>query len=538
VTKDAGWAPVRSLALEGGAFEHRRAALDVGQGMGARVAARLNGMLERSNSFRDAVDVRRYGLNPTLTLLTGARTALRLGYEYFDDARVVDRGIPSFEGRPSVTDVSTFFGDPSASHASARVQSAGATLEHETTRGLTIRNRTRFVHYDKFYQNVLPGAVNAAGTRVSLSAYNNGTRRANLFNQTDLTYSLDAGHTRHTLLAGMELGNQLTDNVRNTGYFAGSATSLSVPFDQPTVASGATFAPSATDANNHVRATVGALYAQDQVELSRHWQAIAGVRADRFEIAYQNNRDGQSLRRVDHLVSPRAGLVFKPVVPLSIYSAYSISYLPSAGDQFSSLTATSKTLEPERFTNQEIGAKWDVRPSLSLTGAFYRLDRTNTSAKDPNDVTRTVQTGRQRTTGFELGASGNVTRSWQLAGGFASQRAVITSATAAARAGATVPLVPRQTISLWNRYQPMRAAGVGLGLIHQGRSYAAIDNSVVLPEFTRVDGALFFELNAHVRAQANLENLLDARYYPMSQGNNNILPGAPRLLRVSLTTGF
>ena len=40
-----------------------------------------------------------------------------------------------------------------------------------------------------------------------------------------------------------------------------------------------------------------------------------------------------------------------------------------------------------------------------------------------------------------------------------------------------------------------------------------------------------------VRAQVNVENLLDVRYYPTSHGNNNIMPGSPRLVRLSLDVG-
>ena len=62
------------------------------------------------------------------------------------------------------------------------------------------------------------------------------------------------------------------------------------------------------------------------------------MRFDRFDLAYHNNRNGDTLGRVDNLVSPRAGIVVKPVGPVSIYGSYSVSYLPSSGDQFSSLT--------------------------------------------------------------------------------------------------------------------------------------------------------------------------------------------------------
>jgi catecholate siderophore receptor len=537
VSKGAQWVPVRTLVVEGGSFDHKRATVDLGQGFGAKLAARLNGMYEESGGFRDAAELRRYGLNPTLAVALGPRTTVHAGYEYLDDARMVDRGLPSFQGRPSPASLTTFFGNPAINHSTLALHAATASLEHVAGGGLTVRNRSRFADYDKFYQNSYPGAVDAGGTEVSLSAYSHATGRRNLFNQTDLIYEAGTGAVRHTLLLGGELGRQETKNFRRTGIFNDSVTSIAVPFDRPTVAVPVTFRQSATDADNRTTATVAALYFQDQLEISRHWQAVVGLRYDRFAVDFHNNRNGEEFGREDHLLSPRAGLVFKPAESVSLYGGYSIAHLPSSGDQFASLSATTRLLEPERFTNQELGAKWEPRPNLALTAAVYRLDRTNTAAPDPADPARTVQTGSQRTTGFELEGSGNLTTSWQVVGGFAIQRAEIRSATSAARAGARVPLVPQRTFSLWNRYQLFRPLGLGLGVVHQSEMYAAIDNTVTLPDFTRLDGALFLRLGPLLGAQVNVENLLDERYYGTSHGNNNIMPGAPRTLRISLTAG-
>ncbi|HEX9938476.1 MAG TPA: TonB-dependent siderophore receptor [Longimicrobium sp.] len=533
VSKQAGWAPVRAFTAETGSWNHRRTTVDVGQALSGTVAARFNGMWERSGGFRDEASLRRHGINPTLSVSLG-RTRVDAGYELFSDRRTVDRGIPSFQGRPSTAPVTTFFGNPDASHSEVRVHAAQATVEH-TAGALTLRNRARFADYDKFYQNSFPGAVNADGSMVALSAYNNATDRRNWFNQTDLVASVGTGSVRHTVLLGAEVGRQRTGNFRETGYYNNTATSVQVPFGSPTVSTPITFRQSATDADNRSVATVAAVYLQEQAQLTRWLQAVAGIRYDRFEVDFTNHRSGDQLSRRDELWSPRAGLVLKPSQPVSVYGTYSVSYLPSSGDQFSSLTATTQTLEPEQFTNREVGAKWDVRPNLSLTAAVYRLDRTNTTSPDPADPTRVVQTGEQRTTGFELGASGNITRAWQVVGGFASQRARIVSATSAAKAGAKVPLVPHHTLSLWNRVQVTRALGVGLGVVRQSDIFAAIDNTVTLPAFTRADGALFVRLTSSLGAQVNVENLLDERYYATSHGNNKIMPGAKRTLRLSLT---
>jgi len=221
---------------------------------------------------------------------------------------------------------------------------------------------------------------------------------------------------------------------------------------------------------------------------------------------------------------------------LSLYTSFSVSHLPSAGDQFSSLTATTQTLEPERFTNREVGIKWSVLPALSLNAAAYRLVRTNTAAPSAVDPGVYVQTGRQRTTGYELSLNGRLTPLWDVVGSFTSQSAKIVSTTTAAHTGATVPLVPHRTLALWNRYQVGRAFALGLGSVYQSDMFAAIDNTVTLPAFWRFDGAAYVTLGRGMRVQANVENLFDRHYYATSHGNNNIMPGAPRTLRISLRT--
>jgi catecholate siderophore receptor len=311
-----------------------------------------------------------------------------------------------------------------------------------------------------------------------------------------------------------------------------------VPFANPTTTTPVTFRQSLTDADNHVRTVVGAAYAQDQVELSRHIQAIGGLRVDRFDLQYHNNRNGDTLTRPDTLVSPRAGLVIKPATALSIYSTYSVSYLPSSGDQFSSLTIVTQQLEPEKFNNYEIGLKWDARSDLSLTTAVYRLDRTNTRSTDPNDPTRIAQTGSQRTNGYEVGLNGQVTSAWQVAGGYAYQDAFVTSATAAAAAGAQVGQVPHHTFSLWNHYQVRPRLAGGLGLIYRSDMFATIDNTVTLPGYVRADAAVYVTLSRALRIQANVENLFDQQYFVNADSNTNISPGSPRAVRIGLTSTF
>lgn len=537
VTKEAGFTALREVTLQGGSFGNKRFTLDFDQPLGNKVALRVNGLYEDSDNFRRFVNLERYGINPTLTFVPSAQTKITLGLEHFHDARTADRGIPSFQGRPADTPISTFFGNPNDSHVWARVDLASAAIDHQVG-WLNIRNRTLFGKYDRGYQNFVPGAVTADKTKVALSAYNNATKRQNIFNQTDLTYVLSTGRVRQTFIAGAELGRQLTDNFRNTGFFNNTATSILAAYENPAINTPVTFRQSATDADNHVKTNLAASYVQDQIEFSRYVQVVAGVRFDYFDLQFHNNRTSDNLRRVDQLVSPRAGIVVKPIVPLSLYANYSVSYLPSSGDQFSSLTVITRQAEPEKFTNYELGVKWDIHPHLSLTTAAYRQHRNNTRATDPNDPTRILQTGSQRTNGIEIGMNGNVTRAWRISGGYAYQNAFISSATTAAKAGAQVAEVPHHTFSLWDHYQIRPKLAVGLGLIHRSDMYAAVDNTVVLPGYVRADVAAYYSFNEKWRFQANIENLFSTKFYLNADGNNNISPGRPRCVRLGLIARF
>lgn len=537
ITKEAGFSKLGEITLQGGSFRNRRVTGDFNQPLSSKLAFRINALYENSGSFRQSVDLERYGINPTLTIAPDSLTKITIGYEHFHDGRTADRGIPSFRGLPADTPISTFFGNPDDSHVRANVNLVSGLIDRQIGR-FNFRNRTMFGDYDRFYQNYVPGAVTADKLRVSISSYNNATKRRNLFNQSDLVFGVSTGKIRHTLLAGAEFGRQSTDNLRNTGFFNNAATSALVAYENPTINIPVIFRPSATDANNHLRTNVAASYVQDQIELSKYVQVVAGLRFDYFDLQFQNNRTGDELRRIDRLLSPRAGVVFKPVTPLSIYANYSVAYLPSSGDQFSSLTTITQQVKPEKFNNYEVGIKWDIYQYLSFTAALYRQNRLNTRATDPTDPTRILQTGSQRTNGFELGLNGNVTRSWRIAGGYAYQDAFITSATTAAVAGKQVAQVPRHTFSLWNNYQIMRRLGMGLGIIHRTDSYAAVDNTVILPGYIRADVALFYSITEKWRVQGNLENLFNTHYYVNADGNNNISPGRPRGARFGLIARF
>jgi catecholate siderophore receptor len=487
-------------------------------------------MGEDSGGFRQGFFLHRYAVNPTLGVPLGSRASLTLGVEHLSDHRLADRGIPSRTGRPVAVPASQLFGSTSQNDARNGADTARATLEYRFSNGLVLRNNLLVGRYDKYYQNVFPGsAVSTSGT-FALSAYNHTIDRVNTFNQTDLIYDRRLFGVEHVLLGGVEAGHQFQDERRHT---APAVPNVAVTSSQRD----ANFTAAPLTVDRHAQADILAGYAQDQIALSRQWKAVLGARVDRFAVRVDDHLPGSmDLSRTDTSVSPRAGVIFQPTATASVYASYSYTFLPSG--QTLGLAVNTAQVAPEDAKNYETGAKLDLLGRrLSVSAAIFRLDRNNVKNTDPNDPARLVLTGQQRTEGVVMSAAGNVTSRWKISGGYAGLSARVTQDTAAAPAGRRVGLVPRHQATLWTVYDFTSRWGAGLGLVGQSRVYTSFTNLVQLPSFTRADALAYYRVGRY-RIALNADNLFNATYYPTANGDNNISPGAPRSLQLSLRAIF
>ena len=357
VSKEAGWDPVREIKVTYGAYNQKRTSIDIGNGINDVAAFRLNAVYEESDSYRSGVNLKRYGVNPTFTITPSDNTKITIGAEYFKDQHIGDRGIPSIgtglNNRPyRLEDYQTFYGNASLSPNETETKALNAMIEHAFNDNLSIRNRTRYASYDKYYQNVYADSA-VSKNLFAVGAYRDTTDRKNFINQTDITYKINTGRFEHQLLAGMEVGTQKTTNARfiagNSERISSGVSVLSPTYSLPINLSN-------TSRNQASEIDIFALYVQDQIKISEQWQAIVGLRHDQLKTHYDNVKTSQTIEVSDSLLSPRAGLIFKPIENLSIYGSYSLAYVPRAGDQLLSLTATTKSLQPEKFINIELGA--------------------------------------------------------------------------------------------------------------------------------------------------------------------------------------
>jgi catecholate siderophore receptor len=503
---------------------------DINQPLSDTIAFRLNGNYEKLNNHRDHFGGERYAVNPYVAAKIGEGWKLGLSYEYVNDDRVVDRGIPSRAGAPLADARDQFFGVPGVNRTTLEAHIAKLRIDGDLADNLKLSSTLLYGDYDKVYTNVFAnGAVNA-NNDVVLSGYSDPTKRQNLIAQANLVWDISTGGIDHKMLFGLEYGDQKSANSRSNAVLSATLFDLDNPVF-PTV----TF-PAITRSTRSDVEFVSA-YAQDQISIGDHFDIVAGIRYDRFEIAGVDIAGGnRRFGRTDEKWSPRLGLIFKPATNISIYSSYSRSFKPRSGDQFLTLSATDENLAPEKFTNYEVGAKWDVRPDLSLTAAVFQLDRTNATTPDPANPLVSIVAGATRVKGVELSATGRILPAWQISAGYAYQDAAL-------RGNDDVRLaqVPKHQFSLWNRYDFTEKLGAGVGVIHQASQFAANRTAPTitrLPGFTRVDAAIFYDLSEQVKVQLNVENLFDETYFSDAHNNNNISTGAPINGRLSVQLKF
>jgi catecholate siderophore receptor len=280
--------------------------------------------------------------------------------------------------------------------------------------------------------------------------------------------------------------------------------------------------------------------------LNEQYQIIAGLRYDQFKTKFNDIKNSSNSANVnDQFLSPRVGLVYKPIEPVSIYTNYSLSYLPRTGEQLTSLTSSIKSFDPEKISNIEVGFKYDLLQSFSISSAIYRLQRSNMTITDPSNSSNTIIVDGQVTKGFELGVAGKLFDAYSIYGGYTYQDAEITktqgTGSSQITSGTSLGHVPKHTFSLWNKYEFNETWSAALGIISRSDMYAATPTSstaVNLPGYARLDAAVFANINKQTKLQLNIENILDKTYYQSAHNNNNIMYGYPLTARATLTYTF
>lgn len=511
-------------------------------------ALRLNAMYESLEGHRDFYDSERIGVNPTARFQLFDTTRLDLSYEFIDHERFIDRGIPTgANGEPVEAFRDIVFGDDTLNFHTLDAHVFRATLQHQFSDALKGRLSAFYGDYDKVYQNLYASSYDAVNSpdQVGLDGYLDTTQRQNLILSADLIGQFQMAGFNHTFVTGVEFINTGNNNDRLNPVWSDSnddvefftiARPLATGGGTGTAASGnpTTLAFSDLNDDTHADVSVFSAYLQGEIEISDQLDIILGARFDSFEIEVYNVPVNETRERTDERVSPRLGVVYKPQENISLYASYSESFLPRSGEQFANINGSNNALDPNEFTNLEAGLKWDLASNLSFTGAIFEIEQRSPQTAD-NDPS-TLDVIESEITGFELQLQGQLTEAWFISAGYSYLDGE--QVNRSGNTGLRPRELPENTLSLWNSYQVSDQLGLGLGLTYQDETFINNSNTAILPAYTRIDAAAYYDLSDRFSLQLNVENLTDALYFPNAHSTHQATVGAPLNARVTLRGRF
>ncbi|WP_298463791.1 TonB-dependent siderophore receptor [uncultured Erythrobacter sp.] len=519
---------------------------DINLAAGEHVAVRVNASYESLANHRDFYDGDRIGFNPTVRFQLGENTLLDLSYEFADHERFVDRGIPTGDdGRPVEALQDVQFADPEENFTDLEAHLLRATLQHEFSENLKANFSAFYGDYDKVYSNFFATNYDPATNIVELDGYIDTTTRQNLILTGNLIGEFQTGSVGHTLLVGAEYINTSSDQDRFNSFFDTTQDDrefflatrpLALRGNTGVNADGIPTTNTFNDLNDftQVEIDVFSAYIQDEIKVTDWLRLVVGARFDSFDIEVLNVPAADLRTRKDEEFSPRGGIIIKPQENISIYASYSESFLPRSGEQFANINGNNDALEPDRFTNLEAGIKWDFMQGLSLTAAIFEIEQSSPEVDD-NDPGAFVIVDSQ-IQGFELQLQGQVTDGWTVSAGYSFLDGE--QVEQAGPTGLRPRELPENMFSIWNQITLTDRLGIGLGLTHQDESFINNGNTAVLPAYTRIDAAAYFDVTDNFRVQVNVENLTDTLYFPNSHATHQATVGAPINARIAVTGRF
>ena len=561
VSKLPTLAPFGTATLVGGTQPSARATVDLNQPIDETSAFRIAAMGQNVHSTRDVMHNDDYGVEPSLRFGIGTPTQITLSALLMHNNDMPDYGLPPVNAQPAQVNRKNFYG-ATDDRTIQDVVSLNATISHQLTSAVTLRNQTQYSRYTIDARESGPnnvGTLNGLGVYsafpatnlgnttplplgslyVGLGSHDRNITDTSLYNQTDAISEFATGPVRHQLIVGLELGRDSSDTENFSRNIPGNpnnyfrAVSLENPAYLP-----AGNVPQVTGNVVNASATDIAPYVNDTMSFAEFWKVVAGARYDRYDAKLTNSINlPRSASQDIGFISVRAGVIFQPTATQSYYISYGTSFNPSL--ETLALTSGQQSLDPETSAQYELGGKWDVMEGkLSLTAAIFQIEKDNTRSQISTGVYEL--TGNVRVQGFQATAAGRLTPLWQVFAGYTYLDAEIVKASALDGTQGKVPAnTPKDSASFWTTYRFAREWQAGTGVAYMSDRFASNNNAVRVPSYLRWDAMVAYEQPKY-SIQLNIFNLANRLNYdaliPSDRGRS--VPGTNRQALLSVTYKF
>jgi iron complex outermembrane recepter protein len=532
--------PYYAAELSVGSFTFVRPSFDLSGPLNAdkTVLYRLNGAYEHNNGFRDfQTNTDRVFVAPALTWKISDQTDLTLDFSYLNDSRPFDEGTVAIGDGVADIPRDRILADANNRRRVEEFQ-VGYSFEHRFSDRWKLRNRFSYLSSDTSDFRLAHWIIEDDGTLDRRFVANQDTYDSFSLN-TDVTGTFKTGPIEHTLLIGLDLNRETTEGSQrrlpgHPSFFTNIFTQVSDPLPNVSRADLTEFGRNDSREQNRL-----GFYLQDQIKILENLKILLGGRFDLYDRTSVDRLFNTTTEDSVQRFSPRVGLVYQPIEPISLYASFSQSFNP---DDLLSVQADGSVVDPSTATQYEAGIKGEfLNQRLSATLAAYRINKTNIATTDPNNPAFSIPVGEVRSQGIELDIVGEPIPGWNLIASYAYTDAEVTEDNFFT-VGNRVANVPLHSASLWSTYElqsgSLKGLGFGLGLFVVGDRPGDFDNSFTLPGYLRTDATLFYRRD-NVRLGLNFQNLFNVDYAESSaQFRESIYEGEPFTIIGSVSIKF
>ncbi|NJN38826.1 MAG: TonB-dependent receptor [Acaryochloridaceae cyanobacterium CSU_3_4] len=529
-------------ALEGqvGSFGLVRPSLDFSEPLtrDRTLRYRLNAVYQNGGYFRDFnQEIERYFIAPVISWDISDRANLTVEASYTNDERPFDRGLVALGDKVADIPFDRVLGELDDRFTQDELN-LEYRFEYQISDDWTFRNGFRFTKQDSRFTAAEPEGGLDEDTGILSRWWSDNRSDSERYNlQANVIGKVKTGSVEHTLLFGIDFLH-LNEDFDNYFDFTNAP-----PINIFNPVYGVATIPSTENLPDQFffdnRITNLGLFLQDQITLLDNLKLLVG---GRFDFVDQSNRfrssfgDDSITEQSNSAFTPRIGIVYQPIDPLSLYASFSQSFVPNSG-----ITVDGDLLPPERGTQYEVGIRGELFDGqLTANLAAFHITKGNVSATDLNNPNFSVAIGEVISQGIELDILGEISPGWNIIASYAHTDAEITRDNSPDE-GNQLAGVPRNSGSLWTTYQiqsgDLRGLGAGIGLFFASQREGDRSNSFTVPGYLRTDASLFYRRD-NWNVALNFRNLFNVDYIESADSRIRISPGTPFTVVGSISITF
>ncbi|MBC3764779.1 TonB-dependent receptor [Neptunicella marina] len=556
-TKTAKLDDFADVSARIGSESDYRATLDYNTKMSNSSALRINILSDDGDvAGRDNVSNGTDGIAVSYMSQLSEKTTLAFNADMLKQDNTPDYGIPwvsagltegplkDYAGGPPPVDFDNFYGNLYRDFEDIDAKSFTLKFEHQLSNQTSLRVVARSASVDRENVVTAPRFINVSEStdiRMSDEKTRDTSNSINII-QADLTGRYQTGSVTHNVVAGVELAKE---KFERWGYVALIADNLNDdpglndlynpdPYLEFTGQYGRDGTKTYADGDSK------AIYALDNIELNQQWLIGLGVRWDDFETKYHNDDEDLSsfIGISSSKVSWNANLSYKPAENGTIYLSTSTAFTPVSTNLTGGSRGNQNELDPEKNESIELGTKWELlNQDVLVSAAIFRNVKTNGYVRSPEDRNLYSMDGEQKVEGLELGVTGRITDAFSITAGYAYQDSEVTAG-AEAELGFPLARAPKNSASLWGRYDLSKQISAGLGVEYVGERYnGTSDTRRKANSYTLLDMMVSYQVNEKFAVRLNGSNLTDKDYIDQL-GGGHFIPGVGRHISLSATYSF